>query len=209
MSQLPLLLSIHDHDDPPQLARFRELLGEELCGILRGCIGHGHLVRMLHLVLLLICLLLRLLLLIWIHAVPCLRARARRARLQQDGRREGGHALPGEKSGMLLTSTLTPSEHHIAATTAAISYHTLPRTNLRMSNPDAKLGEERATVASDDGELLPAAGQPKTKLELAQEQRQWNEDRIRRRLMNEYERAGKALGEVVRRVMLTLLAGFP
>lgn len=76
-----------------------------------------------------------------------------------------------------------------------------------MSNPDAKLGEERATVAVDDGELL--AGQYKTKLELAQEQRQWNEDRIRRRLMNEYEQAGKALGEVVRVAcrLLLLLSG--
>ena len=70
-----------------------------------------------------------------------------------------------------------------------------------MSDPDAKLGEERATVAVDDGELLRAA-QTKTKLELAQEQRQWNEDRTRRRLMNEYERAGKALGEVVSQSVL-------
>lgn len=59
--------------------------------------------------------------------------------------------------------------------------------------PDSKLGEEPASITFDDTLL----GEPSTKD--LEEQRRWNEERIRRRLMSEYERAGKALSEMVRR----------
>lgn len=59
-------------------------------------------------------------------------------------------------------------------------------------DPDAKPGEEPASIVVD-AEVVAAP----SSADLAEEQRKWHEDRIRRRLNREYERAGKALSEVV------------
>lgn len=74
------------------------------------------------------------------------------------------------------------------------------------SAPDAKLGEEPAVVEFDEvavgGKEKTATSTPTTSKsveELAEEQRTWHEQRIRQRLQNEYERAGRALSAVVRR----------
>lgn len=75
------------------------------------------------------------------------------------------------------------------------------------SAPDAKLGEE--PVAIDADEVAVRVGRSraeedeekptpkKSAQELADEQRTWHEQRIRQRLQNEYERAGRALSEMV------------
>jgi len=59
-------------------------------------------------------------------------------------------------------------------------------------DPDAKPGQEPVSITVD-ADLV---GGPST-ADLAEEQRQWHEERIKRRLNREYERAGKALSEVV------------
>ena len=78
--------------------------------------------------------------------------------------------------------------------------------------PDSRLGEEPAVVdavelqwsGSQDASSLTGSSDAtttskKTPLQQAQEQAAWHEDRIRRRLQNEYERAGKALSDIVSR----------
>jgi hypothetical protein len=57
--------------------------------------------------------------------------------------------------------------------------------------PDSKPGEEPASITVDDG----LVGGPST-ADLVSQQK-WAEDRIRRRLLNEYERAGRALSDMV------------
>lgn len=72
------------------------------------------------------------------------------------------------------------------------------------SAPDAKLGEEpvaidfeEVAVGSKEQTTTPTTS--KSAEELAEEQRTWHEQRIRQRLQNEYERAGRALSAVVSR----------
>ena len=78
--------------------------------------------------------------------------------------------------------------------------------------PDSRLGEEPAVVdavelqwsgsqdaSSSTGRSDATTTSNKTPLQQAQEQAAWHEDRIRRRLQNEYERAGKALSDIVSR----------
>lgn len=78
------------------------------------------------------------------------------------------------------------------------------------SAPDAKPGEEPVAIEVDEvsvgvGKSRDAEQQEqpavktasKSAQELADEQRTWHEQRIRQRLQNEYERAGRALSAVV------------
>lgn len=81
------------------------------------------------------------------------------------------------------------------------------------SAPDAKLGEEPVAIDADEiavgGRASIKTSKPKSTedkttatksaQELADEQRTWHEERIRQRLQNEYERAGRALSELVSR----------
>jgi len=74
------------------------------------------------------------------------------------------------------------------------------------SAPDAKLGEEpvaidfeEVAVGSKEQTTTTTATTSKSAAELAEEQRTWHEQRIRQRLQNEYERAGRALSAVVSR----------
>jgi hypothetical protein len=66
--------------------------------------------------------------------------------------------------------------------------------------PDAKPGQEPVSIVVD--EAASSGGSPvlgSANLgNAAEDQRAWHEERIRRRLANEYERAGRALSEVVR-----------
>ena len=57
--------------------------------------------------------------------------------------------------------------------------------------PDSKPGEEPVSITLDDAIL----GGPSTSD--LEEQRKWQEQRLRRRFLYEYERAGKALSEMV------------
>jgi hypothetical protein len=85
------------------------------------------------------------------------------------------------------------------------------------SAPDAKPGEEPVAIEVDELSIGGGAGaeeKKKSKVnsmstspastisksveELAEEQRTWHEERIRKRLQNEYERVGRALSGVVR-----------
>lgn len=84
------------------------------------------------------------------------------------------------------------------------------------SAPDAKLGEEPAVVEVDEvavgskEQKTPAtATLSKSAEELAQEQRTWHEQRIRQRLQNEYERAGRALSAVVGGFNIAVYAIYP
>lgn len=68
------------------------------------------------------------------------------------------------------------------------------------SAPDAKPGEEPALLSesvlsssSSDDSIVGKSAE-----ELVAEQRKWHEARIRRRLFSEYEKAGRALSDVVR-----------
>lgn len=78
------------------------------------------------------------------------------------------------------------------------------------SSPDSKLGQEPAVVDAVEVTTTTATGSPRVVVskdesiidvaltqQQAQEHRQWHEDRIRRRLLNEYEQRGRALSEIV------------
>lgn len=68
-------------------------------------------------------------------------------------------------------------------------------------DPDAKPGQEPVSIVVDEavssGGAPVASASTSAATTTAEEQRAWHEERIRRRLASEYERAGKALSEVV------------
>lgn len=76
--------------------------------------------------------------------------------------------------------------------------------------PDAKPGEEPARIVVDeassaDGDPVASSSStlPSSTANLTpEEQKEWVEARIRRRLASEYERAGRALSEVVRAYLI-------
>lgn len=78
------------------------------------------------------------------------------------------------------------------------------------SAPDAKLGEEPVAIqvdelAYDSSSSVGSQSSSKGIDELAQEQKQWHEERIRRRLQSDYEKAGRALSAMVCQYYVMLL----